>query len=391
MNTKTLFIVAATVATMITGCESLNKGTSTSGRHAAASPAGREYRKSQTAVAVGATATTVATASNRQSSQPTQNTERERSVSERASLAGRSNVRTEQTSGAVSQSQVPQQAPAKTDQISAGNKEKEAKANSVNIAKIADDREFVEALKKVGKIEGWNVLKRALEVKDQKLLLEYIGLYPNQANELAGVSDIDFHITDPGLAEALIDNVQNPQVQDSGLWIKFAYDHFLPCAMLLDDKARAKHLDRVKENREKAAKEGVLIFDRFYIGMPVIDYVMLSREDNQSWTKIENPYAETAKNWLCNRADMKTNIKGKDWKTAWKIGDLSFDPKSRYKYFKIKGTADGLLEFARKYCDKSATRKDITINNNWWQFTDEEHEIKVFLNDESGFLNITSL
>ena len=178
-------------------------------------------------------------------------------------------------------------------------------------------------------------------------------------------------------------------------WGAFEWSHFktqiLPLALQLDEKAKAPYLARAKENREKAAKDGVLILDKFYIGMPVIDYVLLSREDGQTWTKIKDPYDESAEKWLRGRVDTNTDVNGQDWRTAWKIEDLSFDPKSRHKYFKVKGTRDGLLEFAKKYCDKSATHKDITIDGNWWQYNDDEHGLKVFLNDNSGFLNITGL
>ena len=76
MNTKTLFIVAATIATMITGCETLDKGALASGGLAAASSAGRGDRKAQTAVAAGATATAITANSNSRSSLSAQSGER---------------------------------------------------------------------------------------------------------------------------------------------------------------------------------------------------------------------------------------------------------------------------------------------------------------------------
>ena len=181
MSTKTLFIAVAIVATVITGCESLDKGALASGGLAAASAADRGDRKAQTAVAVGATVATVAMASNRQPSQPMQDAERERNTPARATLADRSNTRPEQIGGAVIQTQAKQQAPAEMTQTSTEKKAEEVKAKPVNIAEISDDLEFVEALKKeVGKDKDkvWRekVFNRASNIKDQKLLLELIDL-----------------------------------------------------------------------------------------------------------------------------------------------------------------------------------------------------------------------
>lgn len=191
------------------------------------------------------------------------------------------------------------------------------------------------------------------------------------------------------LAEVLIDNLNDPSLNGQTGWVSIpGIDKMLfHLAKALDAAARAKYLAQATKNREKAAKDDVLVLEKFYIGMPAIDYVMISFEDKLSWTKELGAVID----WLDYRADMESSIEGKDWRTEWKIIDLSFDSKSRYKYFKIKGTADGLLEFAKKYCDKTAMIKDITINGKWWQYTDDEHGLKVFLNDESGYLNITSL
>ena len=253
----------------------------------------------------------------------------------------------------------------------------EPKKKTVNIANISDDNEFFAALKKLGKTKDEAILKRGARMKDDKLRIEFIGLYPDQVDDVVWWSFVDFHeVTDPNLAEILIDKMKKVGVSDG--------DRFFYLAKLLDSNARAKHLARAKENREKAAKDGVPMLEKFYIGMPVIDYVMISLEDKQEWTKWDKPYYD----WLKYRVDKKIDISGKDWKTEWKINDLSFDAKSRYKYFKVKVTVDGLFEFVKKYLDKSAQRKDITINGNWWQFTDDEHELKVGLNDENGVLNI---
>lgn len=77
MNTKTLFIVAAAVATMITGCETLDKGALASSGLAVASSARRGDRKTQAAVAAGATANAITANSNSRSSLSAQSGERD--------------------------------------------------------------------------------------------------------------------------------------------------------------------------------------------------------------------------------------------------------------------------------------------------------------------------
>ena len=349
---------------VLTGCDSTR---------AVGTAANAARGDKRTAITAGMTGASVATAT------MTSNRRSESAQRQPASLAQRPTVEGMRTRRPTENSQ-------QTPTVSAPASEpKEIAAKPqpkpVSIAEISDDKEFFAALKKNGKTTDKKILERALKMKDQKLLAEFIGLYPDQATKLAEMSSVDFQIKDPTLAAAIVDNAQNPYL------LRFAWHQFFPCMKLLDDKDRAKHLARAKENREKAAKEGVLLFDKFYLGMPVIDYVILALEDNHTWTKSEDAY-EVWNDWLKYRADMETNISGKDWKTAWKIKDLSFDAKSRYKYFKVKGTVEGLFEFVKKYMDKSAQRTDITISGNWWLFTDEEHELKVGMNDENGILNI---
>lgn len=49
---------------------------------------------------------------------------------------------------------------------------------------------------------------------------------------------------------------------------------------------------------------------------------------------------------------------------------------------------DGFVEFLKKYVDKSATIKDITIEDGWWIYLDDPHGLKIALNDNNGALNI---
>lgn len=264
-------------------------------------------------------------------------------------------------------------------------KPEEVKEKPVSIATISDDKEFFDAFKKTEKKDE-SLFSRATRMKDEKLLAEFVRMYPKYAKELA--QEWYYEGKDSEFAEVLIDNLQDPSLKGSIGWVSIpGIDKMLfNLAKTLDAKARAKYLARAEENRKKLDND-VLVLEKFYIGMPVIDYVMISLEDKQEWAKQPGAVID----WLDYRADMKTDISGQDWRTAWKIKDLSFDPKSRHKYFKVKGTREGLLEFAKKYCDKSATYKDITIDGNWWQYNDDEHGLKVFLNDNSGYLNITNL
>ena len=253
---------------------------------------------------------------------------------------------------------------------------------------MSDDKEFFEAFKKAGKTDDKSILKRARSMKDEKLLAEFVRLYPAQAKELA--EERYYGIKSSELAEAIIDNVQGMSLSSYYRgWnqIPGLDDIVHKLASRLEPNTRAKYLAQATKNREKAAKDGVLVLEKFYIGMPVIDYVMISFEDKLSWTKEDGAVID----WLDHRADMKSSIEGKDWRTEWKIKNLSFVGKERYKYFKVKGTVDGLLEFAKKYMDKSASRKDITINGGWWQYTDEEHELKAQMNDDNGALFIEGI
>ena len=131
MNAKTLFIVAATIATMITGCETLDKGALASGGLAAASSARRGDGKAQAAVAVGAAATAAAMSSDSKPSQTAQRTGRELNTSQNITSGGESDMRTVQAGGVVTE-QMPQQTAEQRDTEKA--KPQEEKPEPVNIA-----------------------------------------------------------------------------------------------------------------------------------------------------------------------------------------------------------------------------------------------------------------
>ena len=223
------------------------------------------------------------------------------------------------------------------------------------------------------------------DVTDEKLLVEFVGLYPSQANFVA--LSYASKVKTSELAEILINNINNLSIDSyyEGWNQILGLNYILfDLAKKLDAKARSKYITKAMANREKAVKEGIFVIEKFYIGMPVIDYVMISIEDKHPWVKDKGAVID----WLNYRADMNADIKGKDWRTEWKINDLMFQAVPRYKYFAVKGTLEGLLAFTRKYLDKSAKIQDITLNNGWWLFTDEKNGLKVFLNEESGNLNI---
>ena len=255
----------------------------------------------------------------------------------------------------------------------------------IDITAIKDDKEFFEEFKKVGKADDEKILDRVCKMKDEKLLVEFVGLYPSQANFVA--LSYASKVKTSELAEILINNINNLSIDSyyEGWNQILGLNYILfDLAKKLDAKARSKYITKAMANREKAVKEGIFVIEKFYIGMPVIDYVMISIEDKHPWVKDKGAVID----WLNYRADMNADIKGKDWRTEWKINDLMFQAVPRYKYFAVKGTLEGLLAFTRKYLDKSAKIQDITLNNGWWLFTDEKNGLKVFLNEESGNLNI---
>ena len=375
MKVKSTLSVMTLCLAVVTGCESLDKSI-VAGAGGAAANVGRGDRRA--AITAGATGATVAASAMTNDSRSESVSPKPTTLAQMPSADGMETSSSDAKDGQQT-STVPASAPNPKETAS------KPKGKAVNIAAISDDREFFEALKKGGKTEDKAVLERARKMKDEGLLVEFINMYPNQARKLS--LEKHLKIKSSKLAEVLLDHVNGLKLGtsyegwDQILGLNYVlYD----LASRLDDTTRAKYLARAKENREKAAKDGVLVLDKFYIGMPVIDYVMISFEDKHPWTK----EAGAVIDWLNYRADMKTDITGKDWRTAWKIEDLSFEAKPRFKYFKVKGTLDGLLDFVHKYVNKSATIKDITLKNGWWVFTDEEHELKVSINENSGILNI---
>lgn len=281
-------------------------------------------------------------------------------------------------------------------------KKSETAANDPQeIVKIEDDNKFLELLK-----DTWHTtlnaknydacLKlayRASEVKDQKRLAEYLRDRDNKCLPMfVAISrvywtfrDPDW-LKDPELAEIFIDNLR-PKYSKTPM--SLGHDLFGAVARL-DAKGREKYLKRARENLEKAKNDpDVVVFEKYYVGMPIMDCLMFSFEDQLDWVKRTLGDGDT--NWFFEKwssAEDEELGKWEDWKSEWKVTQLIFLAKDRQRCFKVKGTLEGLLTFIKKYIDKSAELGDITIDDGWWLYRDDEHERKIYLNDKTGVLNI---
>jgi hypothetical protein len=146
----------------------------------------------------------------------------------------------------------------------------------IDITLIIDDKEFFEEFKKVGKADDEKILNRVCKMKDEKLLVEFVGLYPSQANFVA--LSYASKVKTSELAEILINNINNLSIDsyyEGWNQILGLNDILFDLAKKLDAKARSKYIAKAMANREKAVKEGIFVIEKFYIGMPVIDYVMI--------------------------------------------------------------------------------------------------------------------
>lgn len=260
-------------------------------------------------------------------------------------------------------------------------------AEMYTLNECKDDKTFYEAFKKSTEQVKAKVLGRALKMKDEALLVDLIRMNPNYADKVVD-SVGSWNVKTSELAMLLLDNVKNVTMSSCYNTNVRDVEHFVvDLVSKLDAKARAKYLKVAKENLEDAKKDNIIFGDKFYVNMPAIDYVVISFEENLEWLK--NPLdEENAAQYLWRCADMKTDISGKDWRKEWKINVLLFVAKDRQQCFNVKGTLEGLLDFVKKYIDKSATIRDITVNGGDWQFNDDEHGLAIFLNDKSGVLQI---
>ena len=252
------------------------------------------------------------------------------------------------------------------------------------IASIKSDAEFYAAFKKTSGDERKKLFERARQMEDESLLADFVRNNPTEARSVAEMKYYNVKTSD--LASALLDNMQGLSLEGRSGWVSVpGLDKVLfGLAQKLDSQARAKYLEIARANREAAKDDELVLANKFYVNMPVIDYVMISLEENLAWTKEPGAVVDN----LDSYADMKTGIDGKDWKKEWKIKSLLFRAKERHKYFKVKGTHDGLLEFLKKNVDDSATNRDITCQGNWWQYNDDAHELRISMNDKFGTLNV---
>ena len=257
----------------------------------------------------------------------------------------------------------------------------EAEIYTLNECK--DDKAFYEAFKKANDEVKKKVFGRVLRMKDETLLADFVRHNPSAA------SKVNFRsVKTPELASVLLDTVKDVLLEGSYTYgtMHSTVDWFVfELVQKLDAKGRAKYLKAAKENLEAARKDNVILCDKFYVNMPVIDYVVISFEENLAWTQKPGAVID----YLDGYADMKTDISGKDWRKEWKIKRLVFIAKDRQKYFNVKGTREGLLDFVEKYIDKSASITDTTLSKTgWWQYNDDKHGLSVFVNDNSGVLEI---
>lgn len=269
--------------------------------------------------------------------------------------------------------------------------EKSASApdTSSDISTIEDDAQFFAAFKgAINDADGakkTSLFERACQMKDENLLIEFLTAHPDQAKGVA-VNHYS-KLKNSKLAELILDNLTGLSLEGSSGWVsvpgldKVVFD----TVKALDANARVKYLKIADENLAAAKQdEDILVVERYYVGMPVIDYVMRSFEEKHNWTKEAGAVVDC----LDHYADMKTKISLDDWKKEWKIKSLVFTSKERSKIFKTKGTMEGFVEFLKKYVDKSATINDITVEGGWWIYLDDPHELKISLNDNNGALNI---
>lgn len=264
-----------------------------------------------------------------------------------------------------------------------------APVTSSDISTIKDDAQFFDAFKgainNADSAKKKSLFERACQMKNADLLVEFLTAHPDQAKGVA--VNHYYNLKNSKLAELILDNLTGLSLEGSSGWVSVpGLDEVVFHAVkALDANARAKYLKIADENLAAAKQdEDLLVVERYYVGMPVIDYVVRSFEEKHNWTKEAGAVVDC----LDHYADMKTKISLDDWKKEWKIKSLVFTSKERSKIFKTKGTMEGFVEFLKKYVDKSATVKDITVEDGWWIYLDDPHELKISLNDNNGALNI---
>lgn len=264
-----------------------------------------------------------------------------------------------------------------------------APTTSTDISNIEDDAQFFAAFK--GAINNADsekkksLFERACQMRNEDLLVEFLTAHPDQAKGVA--VNHYYNLKNSKLAELILDNLTGLSLEGSSGWVSVpGLDKVVFHAVkALDANARVKYLKIADENLAAAKQdEDLLVVERYYVGMPVIDYVVRSFEEKHGWTKKAGAVVDC----LDGYADMETEISLDNWKKEWKIKYLVFTSKERSKIFKTKGTMDGFVAFLKKYVDKSATINDITVEGGWWIYLDDPHELKVSLNDNNGALNI---
>ena len=148
---------------------------------------------------------------------------------------------------------------------------------------------------------------------------------------------------------------------------------------------KKRNLLEIAEANIARAKTHTIVFEKFYIGMPLVDYIVLSDYLKMKWLNIKdyrvgNPISLSKR--VGNDSDLKKSIT---------IGSFEFEEKERYKIFKTEGDIKGIMAFVQKYCKKDADVRDIQYDTDlWWRFTDNAHELKVFVHCRNGALKIES-
>lgn len=150
----------------------------------------------------------------------------------------------------------------------------------------------------------------------------------------------------------------------------------------LDKNARERMLEESVVHLSSAKKDHV-VFEKFYIGMPLLDYLLITVSDGLTWWGDRDYCAGN----ICSYSILREG----DWRSSWTVSHFVFDQKERCRIFKTEGDLKGILAFVQKYCKRDADVRDLQLGTDlWWTFTDDAHKLKVSVHSKNGALNIYS-
>ena len=153
---------------------------------------------------------------------------------------------------------------------------------------------------------------------------------------------------------------------------------------------KGKYRKAAEGRLTEAKAKKIPLFGKYYIGMPVVDYMIFASDDNLTWNKDFDFDKYRLDDYF-----LEEDIKPETWRTDWTIKMLQFCKTDRRNLLGIDADQTiGLGQCMRKHLGKpngELIKAVYDKDDGNIKYDDAEHGLRIALNFKSGRLYINKL